>query len=97
MRKKGHTFNEVFASHINTLPGQHNSTKHTQDEAVAAEQERFNRKVNDPSFKLKNQVYYGSYMMDSDKGRTVDVPREFSSHRKDVNENKWSRAPSTVS
>ncbi len=54
MRKKGHTFNEVFASHINTLPGQHNSTKQTQDEIEAAERQRFNRKQNDPSFKLKN-------------------------------------------
>ena len=34
-RKKGHTHNEVFASHIDTLPGAHTSTKHTQNDIAA--------------------------------------------------------------
>ena len=91
MRKKGHTFNEAFASHINTLPGQHTSTKETQDALEAREQQRRERKYNDPSFKLKNEVYYGSYMLNADKGRNVDVPQDFRSYRKDVNEGKWNR------
>ena len=37
MRKKGHTFNEAFASHINTLPGQHTASKETQDVLEARE------------------------------------------------------------
>ena len=35
--------------------------------------------------------------MDEDKGRKHEVPREFLSYRKDVNENKWNRAPSNAS
>ena len=31
-RKKGHTFDVAFASHINTLPGTHTSTQNTMDE-----------------------------------------------------------------
>lgn len=97
MRKKGHTFNEAFSSHITTLPGTHTSTKNTMVEQEARENERNQRKYNDQSFKLKNEVYYGSYMLNADKGRSVDVPKEFSSYRKDVNENKWNRTPSNVS
>jgi hypothetical protein len=40
MRKKGHTFDVAFASHINTLPGTHTSTKFTQDEQDEAERKR---------------------------------------------------------
>ena len=36
-------------------------------------------------------------MMDADKGRSAEVPKEFASYRKDVNENKWNRTPSNVS
>ena len=46
---------------------------------------------------MRNEAFYGSYMMDADKGRSLDVPREFLSYKKDVNENKWNRAPSNVS
>lgn len=46
---------------------------------------------------LKTQAFYGSYMLDADKGRAVEVPRAYISHRKDVNENKWTRTPSSVS
>lgn len=53
-RKKGHTFDTVFASHINTLPGTHNSTKLTQDDIERKEQERRDKKENDPAFKLRN-------------------------------------------
>lgn len=96
-RKKGHTLNVAFSSHINSLPGQHTSTANTQDEIFAKEQLRNERKFNDPAFKLKNQAFYGSYMMDADKGRNADVPREFASYRKDTLDNKWNRAPSNVS
>lgn len=34
-RKKGHTFDNVFASHIDTLPGTHTSSKFTQKEIEA--------------------------------------------------------------
>lgn len=97
VRKKGQTFDKIYSSHINTLPGTHTSSGLTQDETEAKERERFNRKANDPSFKLRNEAFYGSHMMDMDKGRKPDVPREFINYRKDVNENKWSRAPSNVS
>lgn len=96
-RKKGHTLDVAFASHINSLPGQVTSSKNTQDDIRATEQMRDERKCNDPAFKLKNQALYGSFMLDAEKGRSMDVPREFASYRKDVNENKWSRAPSNVS
>jgi len=35
MRKKSHTFDVAFASHINTLPGTHTSSKFTQNEQDA--------------------------------------------------------------
>lgn len=69
MRKKGHTFDVAFSSHINTLPGTHTSTQHTQDAYEAKESQRKEKKFNDPAFKLKNEVYFGSYMMDAEKGR----------------------------
>ena len=46
-RKKAHTNDKVFSSHINTLPGTHTSSGMTQDATEAKEQERFNRKTND--------------------------------------------------
>ena len=36
-------------------------------------------------------------MMDADKGRTMEAQSGFNNNRKDVNENKYSRAPSNVS
>ena len=78
---------KAFASHINTLPGTHTSSGLTQDKITAEEQERFNRKTNDPKFKLRNEAFYGSYMMDAEKGRVVDVPREFLSYKKDITQN----------
>lgn len=36
-------------------------------------------------------------MLDKQKERSVDVPREFRSYQKDTTEGKWNRAPSTVS
>ena len=96
-RKKGHTHNEVYSSHINTLPGAHNSTKHTQDEQEFQEQRRQDKKYSDPAFRMRNEVFYGSYMMDKDKGRDTDVPREFGSYRKGGNEDPWNRRPSNVS
>ena len=87
----------AFASHINTLPGTHVSTANTQEETEAKERQRFERRTNDQAFQLKNKAFYGSYMMDAEKGRDMSVPKEFQSYRKDANENRWNRAPSTVS
>ena len=96
-RKKGHGNNAVFSSHINTLPGKHTAAGNTQDEQEFKEQRRQDQKYNDPAFRIKNEVFYGSYMMDKDKGRDTDVPKEFTSYRKGGNETTWNRAPSTVS
>jgi|EP00354_Favella_ehrenbergii_P004283 hypothetical protein len=67
------------------------------DEQELQEQARRERKFSEPAFRMKNQAFHSSYMMDAEKGRKSEVPAEFASYRKDVNENKWNRAPSTAS
>ena len=99
MRKKGHTFDVAFSSHINTLPGSHTSRQQmNQDDQFESERVKFSeRKYNDPAFKVKNNALHGSHMMDKEKGRSVDLPDGFSSHQKDSYEGKWTRRPSQVS
>ena len=98
-RKKGHTHDVAFASHINTLPGSHTSRQQMgQDEQEEKDRQKFSeRKQSNNAFKVKNNALQGSYMMDAEKGRTVDMPQGYRSHHKDVNENKWTRTPSQVS
>ena len=69
-----------------------------QDDQVESERVKFSeRKYNNPAFKVKNNALQGSYMMDKDKGRSVDLPDGFRSHHKDSYEGKWARTPSQVS
>jgi len=67
------------------------------DSQLAQEQARNKHKYNDPVFKMKNETFHGSYMMDTEKGRDMEVPKEFPSYRKDISQNKWSRTPTSVS
>ena len=69
-----------------------------QDDQAEQERVKFSdRKYNNSAFKVKNNALQGSYMMDADKGRSVDLPDGFRSHHKDCYEGKWNRTPSQVS
>ena len=67
------------------------------DQQDVNEQKRRDIKYNDAAFRLKNAAFHGSYMLDQEKGRRVELPSGFSNNRKDVSEGKWNRAPSTAS
>ena len=58
MRKKGHTHDMAFASHINTLPGTHTSGgQHNQDDVEERNRQKFSdRMQNNVAFKAKNAL-----------------------------------------
>lgn len=79
-----------YSSHINNLPGTHTSSQLTQDQVLQQQQERLDRKMQDPKFALKQNLLYGSYMQEclrEDAGMRStralsETPAEFRSYHK---------------
>ena len=60
MKKKGLQHNNLYSSHITTLPGTHNARENTDMQEIQQREQRDQRVRDQLAFKLKNNLYKSS-------------------------------------